>query len=182
MSNGEQVGLETTFQQRADRGLNVQVLYQNNSGEVVYVFDRQWTLNQANQFQPDNIGAYRFLDDADTLVLLVGPAPLPRSMSVLYENVPHATRLDPGQRRELRLSIVGPIAEETAYFPVLPNSTFTPVEVRHVELVLSYLPASSEALFRASALFSDGFELVTPAPGGAASDSVHWKGRGVRSC
>jgi hypothetical protein len=98
----------------------------NHEAQDAYVLNRPST----SQGGLDSEKVYRFERDG-TLRLLLGVAPLPRRKSVLYRNVPFATRIAPNGTLKDTVALNMPVSEYSPYFAMGGSD-----EIKHVDRVV----------------------------------------------
>ncbi|MGV8041804.1 MAG: hypothetical protein AB2L07_17660 [Thermoanaerobaculaceae bacterium] len=131
--------LTARFEVRAMRDLTVHAELRNRASHDLFVCDRLWTLEGGSRPVPDPERVYRFVH-GHALRLQLGPCPLPRRYVALFRNLPHVTRVRPGEVLRIELELTGPVREYSFYFPRLTTSGERRVAVKEVELVVQVVP------------------------------------------
>ncbi len=133
------VALRATATVVDSKRLRLAIDVDNGGTGRIYVLDRLWMLDRANNIVADPEHAYRFVV-GDALRIVLGNCPLPRFKSVLYRNVPYATLVEPGTvyRRELDFSL--PVREYSAYFKGETESNYADARLAAVEVFVDYIP------------------------------------------
>lgn len=139
----EAPSLEATFEVK-DGSLRVRALVHNPGKAPIFVFDRLWTLENGSRPIADPEQAYRFVTDRQ-LRLYLGAAPLPRSKSTMFQNIPYATEVAGGSSQKIELAVPIPVKEYSCYFDEdVPETGYESVDASSVQLVVQYLPGSDD--------------------------------------
>jgi hypothetical protein len=161
MAETPAIRLDVQLKRRDDGGLDLRYAVENLWTSDVFLLNGLWTLNAASEFVPDLERVYRFVAN-DTLTLLFGLAPLPRTRVPFYRNVPCLTRVPAGKSLKFDVAVPGPIAEYNPYFVETPKTTFESVDVPSVVLKLQSLRQRDDLETRPSPFLPGFLELVTP--------------------
>lgn len=157
---GSGVALEVSFATSAHKDVTARIRVTNGSPVPIYVLGGLWNLDRTSKPIPDPQKIYRFVIDG-RLRLLLGVAPLPRSKTTLYRNVPHLIPLEPKKSVELLIAPPAPLKEYNVYFEEQPDSRYEAVRIDAVELLVDYLVADATVQTRASVFVPGALELVT---------------------
>jgi hypothetical protein len=159
------VSLRASFE-FSPKELKVRLHIANRGEADVLIFNRLWIKSDGKP-APDPEKIYRFVRDSK-LRLLLGMAPLPRSKTPLYRNIPFVTRLQPGRTLEEEIRISAPVKEYNVYFPVLDGNPYVPDKVARAEVFAEYLIDSPAIKTQPSSFDPTALKIVSPGSWDAA--------------
>lgn len=155
------VTLKASFQLTPARGLSIRARIENAGATDILVLDRLWKLDASSKKALDAEHVYRFERDG-SLRLLLGAAPLPRLKSVLYRNVPMATRVPARSALDRDITIMAPLTEYSVYFPGTDPTHRETKSDTTVHLIVDYLVADAKLVTHPSPLDATAVEIENP--------------------
>ena len=145
--------------ERVDETLRIAYSLQNQSGDPIGVYDGAG--EASDQEWPDVAGlVYVSLESRDTIAIKRVLAPEPAGMRIHHLKLPAATRLDPGQTRNMQFSLPLPLAEHSEYFPPYDGAEWREGEVGTVRLTIGFQRAGENAVFQPLDVNPDLFKLA----------------------
>jgi len=119
------------------RRVVVGVTAKNLGPREVFVLHRLWVADMKGNRTWDPEVVYRFVDKG-SLRLLFGPSPISPNMSVNDPQLPHATKLAPGEKLALKVELTAPIQEYCLFFPASLRSKLTPTRVHRIDVITQF--------------------------------------------
>jgi len=135
-ANIKTVSLEATAEKT---GTDLIIKYQvrNLSDQVIYLWDRMIGYNDQGQFI-DPGSAYVFYEEPDTVRVIAGVLPLPKSRDVGRKEIPYARTFPPNSTLEGEIRLPLPVKEFSPYFEAMTEENQKEVECKQIRLLVGW--------------------------------------------